>query len=582
MVSRPARFASPGPAAVTPYRREDDHRLPIACCPVPAGAIRCSAVKVLIADKLGQAGMDYLRRQDDVEVAVRPGLAPAELAAVVGDFDGMIVRSGVKVTAEVLAESGRLRCIARAGVGVDNIDVPTATAKGIIVMNTPGGNTLSTAELTMALMLDLSRKVAPASASLRRGEWDRKAYEGTQLAGKVLGIIGVGRIGRAVADRAAAFGMRVLGYDPHLAGRPAEFIEMVSDLQALCRSADYITVHAPGTPEAMGLIGPEQLAVMKPTVRLINCARGGIIDPQALLAALEAGRVAGAALDVYTAEPPVSAAEQALIQHPSVLAVPHLGASTGEAQEQVALEAAEQLVEALRGGAVRNAVNAPGFDRALPPELRPFAELARHMGAILAHITPGAVRKVEVICRGAIGEAAATPLATCFLVGLLQPHLAQPVNVVNAPVLAERRGIEVSRLVSAKAEDFASVLQAVVHTDRTRRSAMATLYGRRPRVIAIDGYHMELNPQGHVLIIFWDDLPGMVGKLGTLLGRNAINIADMTVSRKLQPRKVVVGVNLDQSPLPEVMAEIHALGGVHEAYCLELRGPEGLPAGEAR
>lgn len=538
-------------------------------------------MRVLIADKLGQAGVDYLRRQDDVEVAVRPGLEPADLAAAAGDFDGMIVRSGVQVTAEVLAEPGRLRCIARAGVGVDNIDVPTATAKGIIVMNTPGGNTLSTAELTMALMLDLSRKVAPANASLRRGEWDRKAYQGTQLAGKVLGIVGVGRIGRAVADRAAAFGMRVLGYDPYFAGRSADFIEMVPDLDALCRSADYVTVHVPGTPETMGLIGAEQLAVMKPTVRLINAARGGIIDPEALLAALEAGRVAGAALDVYTAEPPRSPAEKALIEHPKVLAVPHLGASTGEAQEQVALEAAEQLVEALRGGAVRNAVNAPGFDRALPPELRPFAELAQRMGAVLAHVAPGAVRKVEVICRGAIGEAATTCVTTCLLVGLLQPHLDQPVNVVNAPVLAERRGIEVSRLASARAEDFASVLQAVVHTDRMRRSAMGTLYGRRPRIIAIDGYHMELNPQGHVLIIFWDDVPGMVGRLGTLLGRNGINIADMTVSRKLQPRNVVVGVNLDQSPPAEVMAEIRAMDGVHEAYCLDLHGPSGGPAGEA-
>ncbi|RPI62978.1 MAG: phosphoglycerate dehydrogenase, partial [Planctomycetaceae bacterium] len=320
-------------------------------------------MKVLIADKLSQIGIDWLKKQSDVELEQKAGIKADELAKIIGKYDGMIIRSGVKVTADVLANPGQLKCIARAGVGVDNVDVPVATAKGIIVMNTPGGNTLSTAELAFSLMSALSRKISPANASLKAGNWDRKSFEGTQLAGKTIGIIGMGRIGRAVAARAAAFEMRVLGFDPFYAGSGENGVEMVKDLNELCKRADYITVHTPKTAETTSMIGKEQFAVMKPNVRLINAARGGIIDEEELLKALNEGKVAGAAMDVYMAEPPVSELEKSLIAHPNVLAVPHLGASTEEAQEQVALEAAEQLVEAIRGGEVRNAVNAPGFDK---------------------------------------------------------------------------------------------------------------------------------------------------------------------------------------------------------------------------
>ncbi len=430
----------------------------------------------MIADKLSNVGLDWLKKQKDVALDIKPDLPPAELAKIVGDYDGMIIRSGVKITAEVLASPGRLRCIARAGVGVDNVDVPVATAKGVIVMNTPGGNTLTTAELTLALMLALSRKISPANASLKGGQWDRKSFEGTQLAGKTLGIVGMGRIGKAVARRAAAMEMRVLGYDPFFAGG-GDDVEMVKDLSELCKRADYITVHTPKTPETTGLIGPAQFAVMKPSCRLINAARGGIIDPAALLEALNAGKVAGAALDVFTAEPPTNEAEKALIQHPNVLAVPHLGASTEEAQEQVALEAAEQLLEALRGGEVRNAVNAPGFDKALPPILRPFAELATRMGMILANITAGGVTKVEAIYRGTIGDMNVTPITAYLLVGLLAPAMEQPVNVINAPVLAKQRGLEVEQITSAKVREFSNLLEVTIHTDSQKRSVVGTIFG---------------------------------------------------------------------------------------------------------
>jgi len=532
-------------------------------------------MKVLIADKLSPVGVDWLKEQSDVEVEINAGLPPAELAKIVGQYDGMIIRSGVKVTAEVLAEPGKLRCIARAGVGVDNVDVPTATQKGIIVMNTPGGNTLSTAELTLALILGLSRKIAPANSSLLSGEWNRKAYQGTQLAGKTLGVVGLGRIGKAVARRANGLEMRVLGYDPFFAGGcPEGTLEMVKDLNELCKRSDYITVHVPKSPETVGMIGTEQFAVMKPTARVINAARGGIINPEALLKALEEGKIAGAAIDVWTKEPPDSEAEKALILNPNVLSVPHLGASTEEAQVQVALDAAEQLVEALRGGEVRNAINAPGFDKAIQPALRPYAELATRMGTILSSITAGALNKVEVIYRGQIAEMNIAPITTYVLVGLLGPHLEQPVNVINAPVLAEQRGVEVNQITSGKVREFTNVMEVSIHTNKMKRSVRGTIFGNLyPRVIAIDGFHLELKPEGPVLIIVNDDKPGVVGKYGSILGRNYINIADMTFSRKFEPALAVVGINLDNAPDPKVIEEIRSQEFVHEVYFLNFPAP---------
>ncbi|MFB3892086.1 MAG: phosphoglycerate dehydrogenase [Phycisphaerae bacterium] len=534
-------------------------------------------MKVLIADKLSAVGIDWLRKQSDVELESRAGIKADELAKIVGKYDGLIIRSGVKVTADVLANPGQLKCIARAGVGVDNVDVPVATAKGIIVMNTPGGNTLSTAEMAFTLMLALLRKVAAANASLRGGQWDRKSFEGTQLAGKTLGIVGMGRIGRAVARRAEAFEMRVLGYDPFFAGQPEGDVEMVKDLLELCKRADIITVHTPKTAETTHMIGPAQFAVMKPGVRLINAARGGIIDEEALLKGLKEGKVAGAALDVYMAEPPSSEVEKALIAHPCVLAVPHLGASTEEAQEQVALEAAQQLVEALRGGEVRNAVNAPGFDKALPAMLRPYTELAGRLGMLLSSITPGALTKVEVVYRGAIADMNVSPVTTYLLVGLLAPHLDQPVNVINAPLLARQRGVEVEQITSDRIKEFANLMEVTVHTDVMKRSAVGTIFGNKfPRIIALDGYRMEMKPEGHVAVIFNEDKPGVLGRYGTIFGNNNINIADLTFSRK-KSGLAVVGLNLDQRPSAAVMEEIAHLEFVKAAYYMQL--PE-LPSEE--
>ncbi|MFW5840739.1 MAG: phosphoglycerate dehydrogenase [Planctomycetota bacterium] len=528
-------------------------------------------IKILIADKLSKVGIDWLESQSDVEVTNKPGQSPEDLAACIGEYDGMIIRSGVKATPEVLANTGRLRGIARAGVGVDNIDIPTATSKGVIVMNTPGGNTVSTAELAITLMMALSRKIAPANASLKSGAWDRKKFQGTQLAGKTLGVVGMGRIGRTVAGMAQGMDMRVLGYDPFFAGSDDSPVEMVKDLIELCKRADYITVHVPKSADTLGMIGAEEIAAMKPSVRLINAARGGIIDVDALLAAIKEERVAGAAIDVWLSEPPTNEAELELIQHPNVLAVPHLGASTEEAQEQVALDAAQQLVEALRGGEVRNAINAPGFGEALPAAYRPYTELAVRMGTILSSMTPGAMQKVEVIFRGAIAETNIDPIATYLLVGLMQPHLEHPVNVINAPVIAENRGVEVEKITSAKVKEFTNMMEVKITTDKAARSAKGTIFGNRfPRVIAIDGYRMEMKPEGHILVIANEDQPGVVGKYGSILGANGINIADMTFARKLEPPTAMVGINLDSAPSDAVLEQIRNQEFVQEVHYLEL------------
>ncbi len=529
-------------------------------------------MKILIADKLSQVGIDWLEEQEDVEVSVHVGLTPAELAEIAGDYDGMIVRSAAKVTADVLENPGNLRGVARAGVGVDNIDIPVATSKGVIVMNTPGGNTLSTAELALTLMMSLSRKIAPANASLRGGEWNRKAYSGTQLAGKTLGIVGTGRIGRALARRASGLEMRVLGYDPFFAGKcPDGMDEMVKDLTELCKRSDYISLHVPKSDDTTGMIGADEFAAMKPTVRLVNAARGGIIDVNELLKALEEGRIAGAAIDVWSSEPPESGAEQKLIQHPDVLAVPHLGASTAEAQEQVAIDAARQLVEALRGGEVRNAINAPGFDKALPDDLRPYTELAARMGTILTGVTPGALTKVEVVYRGTIADMNLSPVTTYLLMGLIAPHMDAPVNVINAPVLAEQRGVEVEQVTSSKIREFANLMEVTIHTDEMKRTAVGTIFGHKfPRIIAIDGYRMEMKPEGHVAMIFNDDKPGVLGHYGTIFGKNDINIADLTFSRKKRSGTAVVGLNLDEQPCEKVMQQIRELEFVQAAYYMKL------------
>ena len=527
-------------------------------------------IKVLVTDKLAQQGIDLLNSTDGVETVIKTGISEDELAGIIGGYDGLIIRSGTKVTAKVLANSGRLKAIARAGVGVDNIDVPAATRKGILVMNTPGGNTLSAAEHTMALILSMSRNVVPACNSLKSGAWDRKKYMGNQLSGKVLGLIGLGRIGMAVAKMAMGFDMKVLGYDPFAAPSAAEKlgIEVIEDLERIYKEADYISVHAPRNEQTLNMIGAEQIGMMKPTVRLINCARGGIINEDALYNALAEKRIAGAALDVYSQEPPEN---RRFAELESCLVTPHLGASTEEAQIDVAIEAVQILVDAIKAGTVRNALNAPSVIGAAPPIVGKYAELARRIGTVVSTIAPGRIKKVAVQYRGSIAEMAVEPVTFGFAIGLLQRHFDMPLNMVNVAVLAKERGISIDETKNPEAQDVASSFSAKVVTDKVTRTVTGSVFGQKlMRIIEIDGFNIEMTPQGTVLVIFNDDRPGVIGAVGTVCGKYNINICTMGVGQKPAEQKATLAVSLDKEPGTKVIEELGKLDFVNEIYICKL------------
>jgi D-3-phosphoglycerate dehydrogenase len=527
-------------------------------------------IKVLITDKLAQEGIDLLNSMDGVEAVVKTGIGKDELAEIIGEHDGLIIRSGTKVTANVLANPGKLKAIARAGVGVDNIDVPEATRKGILVMNTPGGNTLSAAEHTMALILAMSRNVVPACNSLKDGAWDRKKYMGNQLNNKVLGLIGLGRIGMAVAAMARGFNMKILGYDPLAVPANAEKlgIEVTDGLERVFKEADYISVHVPSNTQTLNMIGAEQIKMMKPAVRLINCARGGIINEDALYNALAEKRIAGAALDVYPTEPPENTR---FSEFENCLVTPHLGASTSEAQVEVAVEATQILVDALKGGPVRNALNAPSITGAVPPIVSRYSELARRIGTLVSTIAPGHIKDVEVQYRGSIAEMAVESVTLNFAVGLLQKHFDMPLNVVNVSVLAKERGISIDETKNTEAKDVAASFTAKVVTDKVTRTVTGSVFGETLlRIIEIDGFNMEMTPQGAVLVIFNDDKPGVIGSVGTVCGRHNINICTMGVGQKPAEQKATLAVSLDKEPDTKAIEELGKLEFVNEIYVCKL------------
>ena len=527
-------------------------------------------VRILITDKLAQEGIDLLNSMDGVEAVVKTGVSEDELAKIIGEHDGLIVRSGTKVTAKVLANPGKLKGVARAGVGVDNIDIREATRKGIVVMNTPGGNTLSAAEHTMALMLSMSRNVVPACNSLKAGAWDRKKYMGNQLNAKVLGVIGLGRIGTAVAKMARGFNMKILGYDPLASPPNAEKlgIELTDDLERVFKEADYISVHVPRNKQTLNMIDAEQIKMMKPTVRLINCSRGGIINEDALYDALAEKRIAGAALDVYPAEPPENTR---FTEFDSCLVTPHLGASTREAQIEVAVEAAQILVDAIKGGPVRNALNAPSTTGAAPPIVSQYAELARRIGTLISTIAPGHIKTIEVQYRGLIAEMAVESVTSNFAIGLLQRHFDMPLNIVNVPVLAKERGISIDETKNTEAKDVAASFSAKVATNKVTRTVTGSVFGGTLlRITEINGFNIEMTPQGAVLVIFNDDKPGVIGSVGTICGKYNINICTMGVGQKLAEQKAVLAVSLDKEPDAEAVDELGKLDFVNEIYVCNL------------
>jgi len=526
-------------------------------------------IRVLVTDKVAKEGIDLINATEGAQAVVKHGISEDELAKIIGEYDGLIVRSETKVTAKVLANPGKLRGIARAGVGVDNIDVKEATRRGVLVMNTPGGNTISAAEHTMALILAMSRNVVPACNSLKDGLWDRKKYTGNQLNNKVLGVIGLGRIGMAVARMARGFNMKVVAYDPIAAPTDAEKIgvEVTDNINRIFKESDYLTVHVPKNEQTLNMIGAEQIKMMKPTVRLINCARGGIVNEDALYEALSQKRIAGAALDVFPKEPPE---DKRFSQFENCLVTPHLGASTEEAQVEVAMEAAQILVEALKGGQIRNAVNAPSTSGAVPPIVGRYAELARRVGSLVSTIAPGSIKEVQVQYRGTIAEMPVEAVTLNFAMGLLQKHFDLPLNMVNVGVLAKERGISIDETKNPEAKDVAASFSAKVVTSKVTRTVTGTVFGERLlRIIEIDGFNIEMTPQGAVLVIFNDDRPGVIGSVGTIFGKHNINICTMGVGQKPAEQKAVLAVSLDKEPDASTVEELAGLDFVNEIYaCL--------------
>jgi D-3-phosphoglycerate dehydrogenase len=527
--------------------------------------------RVLVSDPLAEEGLEILRGTCDVDV--KTDLKEDELCKIIGDYDALLVRSGTEVTAKVIGAGKKLRFIGRAGAGVDNIDTDAATRGGIIVANAPEGNTLAATEHTMAMMLSLARNIPQATSSLKKKEWKRSKFMGFELNDKVLGIVGFGRIGREVAKRANALDMKCVAYDPFISKeRAAQLgVEMMS-MEELFRIADVITVHTPLIKETKHVINAKSIAMMKDGVRIINCARGGIIDEKALYDAIKSGKVAGAALDVFETEPPL---ESPLLTLDQVIVTPHLGASTVEAQQNVAISVARQCIEVLRGGAAKYVVNAP----MIPPEqaevLEPFASLAEKMGRFAIQLVQGRLISVECIYGGELSSLGGSMkfVTRLALKGLLDPILQQPVNIVNAEFIARERGITVSETVTQESLGFKNLITIRIRTDKTDETVSGSVFFKgRSRIVAVGGYTMDMIPEGFVIVSKHLDKPGVIGRASTILGRCNINIAGMQVGRINPGEEALMVLNVDSEVPAEVMDEIRSMSGIFTAVFVKISG----------
>lgn len=526
-------------------------------------------MKVLVMDKVEEAGLQALRREPDIEVDIRDKMSEDELVKIIGDYEGMIVRSATQVTARVLEQASKMKVVGRAGVGVDNIDIAAATCRGILVVNAPGGNTIATAELTMAMMQSLARNIPQANASLRSGKWDKKAYTGVELRDKVLGVIGLGRIGSAVAKRAQGMEMKIVAYDPYITEEKAEMLGVkLLPMADVIKAADFITVHLPMTKESKHLLGKDAFEMMKPGVRIINCARGGIVDEEALYEAMKSGKVAGAAMDVFEKEPNT---ESPLLQLNNFIATPHLGASTKEAQLSVAVDVAEDLVSALRGDFVKNTVNIPSLSPKTMAVVKPFLSLAEKMGSFTAQLICGRVNKIEITYSGDLANQEVAPITTALLKGFLDNVLQEMVNYVNAPLLARGRGINVIQKQAEKEGDYANLITARVVSDLGEIAVEGTIFGGHdPRIVSINGYHVDAVPAGYILYVPHIDKPRIIGPVGNLIGAHNVNISAMQVGRKVVGGPAIMLLSID-APVPdETLAEIAKIDGVQDVKNVSL------------
>ena len=517
-------------------------------------------MNVLICDPISSKGIDYFRQQPQLKVTVLEKRLPeAELIPLVGETEAMVVRSETKITRKLMEAAPKLKVVGRAGVGVDNVDVEAATQRGIVVMNTPSGNTISTAELTFSMLMALARKIPQANASMKSGEWNRKAFSGSELYGKTLGILGMGRIGGEVARRAVAFGMRVLAYDPYLtpARATAMQVELLNNLDQLYPQVDFLTVHMPMTDETKGMVNAAAFEKMKKGVRVLNCARGGIINEVDLLAALNNGQVAGAALDVYEVEPLPK--DSPLRAHANVIMTPHLGASTEEAQENVGIEVAEAITDYLVNGAVRNAVNLPNLDAKTYAQVKPYLLLGEKLGRLLGQLAPKQVDRIFITYGGRAQEITTDPVTRSILRGFLEFSAGKDINYVNVRSAAHARGILVEEKKSDEAVTFNEWLHVAIYSEgRKAVSAGGTFFGspNNPRIVRVFSMPVEIVPSGVVFLMNNKDRPGMVGHIGTLMGRYKVNIASMSLGRDQAGGQALTVLNLDSVPPPEALDEI--------------------------
>ena len=526
--------------------------------------------RVLLSDSLSPKGIEVLRSNPALAVDVKTGLSAHQLADIIGSYDALVVRSATKVTREVIERANSLKVIGRAGVGVDNVDLEAATRRGIVVMNSPSGNSVTTAEHAISMMMALARHIPSADASTKCGRWERDKFVGTEVCGKTLGVVGLGNIGRIVADRAAGLKMKVIGYDPMLAAPAAARlgIEQVS-LTELYERADFITVHTPLTDETRGMMGDAAIARMKAGVRIINCARGGIVDEAALVKALRSGKVAGAALDVFVEEPPPP--DHPLLKLPQVITTPHLGAATGEAQVQVAIDIAQQIADFLLNGEIRHSVNIPTLTVKELEVLGPHLRLGEQLGRLAAQIIREAPNQVTVELGGEAAHLNTEPITASVLKGLLSGFLDETLNYVNAPFIARERGIQVVESRSREATDYINTLTLKVRTPVETHEVAGALIGNRAlRIIRIDGFRVEAVPEGYFILCRNSDVPGVVGAVGTLLGLANVNIAGLALGRDRSGGMAINLVQIDGPPPLSVLEELRALPAINSATLIRL------------
>jgi len=526
-------------------------------------------MRVLVSDPLSEVGVKIFQETPGIDVDVNTGLTPEELKGIIGGYDGLVIRSATRVTADIIGAADRLKVIGRAGIGLDNVDIPAASQRGIVVMNTPEGNTITTAEHTIAMMMALSRNIPQATASLKEGQWEKKKFKGRELFNKTLGLIGLGHIGRIVADRAKGMKMKVIVYDPYIKPDRIEKLDLEPvSFEALLSRADFITVHTPKTEETKNLINRDVISKMKKGAMIINCARGGIVNEEDVCDALMSRHLAGAAFDVFVTEPP---GKTKLIEHPNFICTPHLGASTKEAQDNVAKDVAEQIIAYLLHGTVKNAVNVPSISEELMTVLRPFVTLLERMGSLQTQLADSALVEVQVQYRGAITEYDVTPLTTALLKGLLTPLLKYDVNFVNAPYIAKERGIEVVESKSTRSDDFASLVKVTAKSLEGQNIVSGTIFGKSlPRILRINNFYLEAIPEGHILLIRNENTPGVIGQITSTLAGHQINISRMQVGEEKEKKQNVILITTGASVNDDILEEIRTLRHVFSAQRIEL------------